>query len=121
MGVPINDWTGKIIGSTFENANTAITPKHGGNVFCAIEVITAATFASSEGLIAEQYDHDSRGYSDANPDGIASDTKSGWINTEDTDAGVVMDSIALPVGTIIHGRWTGFKLASGSVIAYESK
>ncbi len=86
MGVPINDWTGKIIGSTFENANTAITPKHGGNVFCAIEVITAATFASSEGLIAEQYDHDSRGYSDANPDGIASDTKSGWINTEDTDA-----------------------------------
>jgi hypothetical protein len=113
MGVPINDWTGKIIGSTFENANTAITPNHGGNVFCAIEVVTAATFAASAGLVSEQYDHDS--------DNVTSDTKSAWINTEDTDAGVVMDSIALPVGTIIHGRWTGFELASGSVIAYESK
>ena len=112
MGVPINDWTGKIIGSTFENATTAITPKHGGNVFCAIEVVTAATFASSAGLIAEQIAES------ISNDEVVNESK--WINTEDTDAGVVMDGIALPVGTIIHGRWTGFKLASGSVIAYES-
>ena len=103
MGVAIRDWTGQVIGSTFENASNALTPKHGGNVFCAIEVITAATFHSTSGLISEQNADESK-----------------WINTEDTDAGVVMDSIALPVGTIIHGRWTGFKLASGSVIAYES-
>jgi len=103
MGVANKDWTGKIIGSTFENATTAITPKHGGNVFCAIEVVTAATFAASAGLISEDYSG-----------------KSKWVNTEDTDAGVVMDGVALPVGTVIHGRWTGFKLAGGSVIAYES-
>ena len=84
MGVAIKDWTGKVIGSTFENATTAITPKHGGNVFCTIEVVTAATFASSAGLTSEQT-------------GSAND-ESKWINTEDTDAGVVMDGIALPVG-----------------------
>ena len=103
MGVSINDWTGKVLGSTFENATTAITPNYGGKVFCAIEVITNATFADSGGLISEQ---------------IAGEST--WVNTEDTDAGVALDGVAIPAGTILHGRWTGFKLASGSVIAYES-
>ena len=108
MGVSINDWTGKVLGSTFENATTAITPKHGGNVFCAIEVVTAATFANSGGLISEQIT------------GVTGAPESTWVNTEDTDAGVALDGVAIPAGTILHGRWTGFKLASGSVIAYES-
>ena len=121
MATPINDWTGKIIGSTFEGSTTTVTPNHGGGAFCAIEIITAAVFNSTNGLVSAQYDHDSRGYSEANPDGVASDLKSSWVNTDDTDAGVVLDSITIPAGTILHGRWTQFILASGSVIAYECK
>jgi len=121
MAIPINDWTGKIIGSTFEGGTTTVTPNHGGGAFCAIEIITAAVFNSTNGLVAAQYDHDSRGYSSSNPDGIASDLKSAWVNTNDTDAGDVLDSITIPAGTILHGRWTQFILASGSVIAYECK
>ena len=111
MATPINDWTGKIIGSTFENSTSTITPNHGGGAFCAIEIITAAVFNSTNGLVSAQYDHDS--------DGLTADTKSAWVNTNDTDAGVVLDSITIPAGTILHGRWTQFILASGSVIAYE--
>lgn len=111
MATPINDWTGKIIGSTFEGGTTTVTPNHGGNVFCTIEIITAAVFNSTSGLVSAQYDHDS--------DNVKTDTKSAWVNTEDTDAGDVLDSITIPAGTILHGRWTQFILASGSVIAYE--
>ena len=36
----------------------------------------------------------------------------------DADGGSVVDSETFPKGVTIYGRWTGFKLASGRVIAY---
>tara|TARA_R100001509_G_scaffold55687_1_gene30715 strand:- start:1192 stop:1563 length:372 start_codon:yes stop_codon:yes gene_type:complete len=41
-------------------------------------------------------------------------------NSTDIDAngGDVVDSETFPKGVTIYGRWTGFKLASGRVIAY---
>ena len=36
----------------------------------------------------------------------------------DADGGDVVDSETFPKGVTIYGRWTGFKLASGRVIAY---
>ena len=36
----------------------------------------------------------------------------------DADGGAAVDSETFPKGLTIYGRWTGFKLASGKVIAY---
>ena len=36
----------------------------------------------------------------------------------DADGGVVVDGETFPKGVTIYGRWTGFQLASGGVIAY---
>ena len=36
----------------------------------------------------------------------------------DSDAGGQSDSVTFPAGMTIYGRWTGFQLASGKVIAY---
>jgi len=36
----------------------------------------------------------------------------------DGDAGGNTDSVSFPAGLTIHGRWTGFTLASGKIIAY---
>ena len=36
----------------------------------------------------------------------------------DSDAGGQSDSVIFPAGMTIYGRWTGFQLADGTVIAY---
>ena len=36
----------------------------------------------------------------------------------DADGGVAVDSEVFPKGMTIYGRWTGFQLATGRVIAY---
>ena len=36
----------------------------------------------------------------------------------DSDAGGQSDSVTFPAGMTIYGRWTGFQLTSGKVIAY---
>jgi hypothetical protein len=36
----------------------------------------------------------------------------------DADGGDVVDTEVFPKGVTIYGRWSGFKLASGRVIAY---
>jgi|TARA_R100000084_G_C4609642_1_gene127413 hypothetical protein len=36
----------------------------------------------------------------------------------DADGGAAVDSEIFPKGLTIYGRWTGFKLSSGRVIAY---
>ena len=36
----------------------------------------------------------------------------------DADGGVAVDSETFPKGVTIYGRWTGFQLATGGVIAY---
>ena len=36
----------------------------------------------------------------------------------DADGGVAVDGESFPAGLTIYGRWTGFQLATGGVIAY---
>ena len=38
--------------------------------------------------------------------------------TFDADGGVAVDGETFPKGVTIYGRWTGFQLATGRVIAY---
>ena len=45
-------------------------------------------------------------------------SSSGTSTDIDADGGSVVDSETFPKGVTIYGRWTGFKLASGRVIAY---
>ena len=61
---------------------------------------------------------------DSGNDGLVSETNqlfpsSQYTSTDiDADGGDVVDSESFPKGVTIYGRWTGFKLASGRVIAY---
>ena len=90
-------------GSILVTGTTACTNLKG--VFVAIQVIEDCVFASgSGGLIAET--------EQLFPD----DTGAGTLI--DADAGAAIDSVTFPAGVTIYGRWTGFTLASGKVIAY---
>ena len=109
MAIVTNDWTGQILASRWIDDTNAETPGRGTH-FCAIECITATQFTA---LVSQKIDDDS--------DGEAADV-SVYINTEGTDAGTaIVSGDTFPVGTILYGKWTTFTLASGSVIAYESK
>ena len=74
-------------------------------VFVAIQFIEDTVFASgSGGLVAET--------EQLFPD----DTGTGTLI--DSDAGAAVDGVTFPQGMTIFGRFTGFQLASGKVIAY---
>ena len=77
-------------------------------VFVAIQFITDTIFDSSntEGLIAEDNQKWPNSASGAND----WDTSTGNGDTTNGDT--------FPAGLTIYGRWTKFKLASGSIIAY---
>ena len=74
-------------------------------VFVAITMLEDTIFASdAEGLVpqsAQLY---------PSSDGASTDI--------DANGGVAVDSEIFPKGVTIYGRWTGFKLASGGVMAY---
>ena len=75
-----------------------------GSVFVAITFLENTTFnAGVTGLIAEtkQLYPDSTG-----------------AGTDISTGGVVVDTETFPQGITIYGRWTGFRLATGKVIAY---
>ena len=77
-------------------------------VFVAIQFVTDTVFDSSntEGLVAEdnnKWPNSEKGAND-------------WDNTGGN--GDTTNSDTFPAGMTIYGRWTAFKLASGSVIAY---
>ena len=120
MAIVTNDWTGSIVASRWVDDGSEETPGR-GNYFCAIEVITAATFDQLISEKMKEYDTDS----DSSGAIDASDTpslNSIYINTEDSDAGTpIVNTDTFPVGTILYGKWTKFELAGGSVVAYECK
>ena len=90
-------------GSILVTGTTACTNLKG--VFVAIQVIEDCVFnSSSGGLIAET--------EQLFPD----DTGAGTLI--DADAGAAIDSVTFPAGVTIYGRWTGFQLTSGKVLAY---
>jgi len=76
-------------GAVFESGTTAITGS-----FCAIQVVTATQFTA---LVPVDTKH------------IGTSGQSG-----DSVAGVTFTA-----GSVLFGNWTGFTLASGSVVAYN--
>tara|TARA_R100001443_G_scaffold5433_1_gene14246 strand:+ start:425 stop:751 length:327 start_codon:yes stop_codon:yes gene_type:complete len=89
-------------GSILVTGTNACTNLRG--VFVAIQFIEDTVFDSTNGLIAET--------EQLFPDDAGTGT------AIDADAGAAIDSVTFPQGMTIFGRWSGFKLASGKVIAY---
>jgi hypothetical protein len=90
-------------GSILVTGTTACTNAIG--VFVAIQFIEDSVFASaSGGLVAET--------EQLYPDDAGTGT------SIDSDAGAAIDGVTFPQGMTIFGRWSGFTLASGAVIAY---
>tara|TARA_R110001592_G_scaffold30624_4_gene109389 strand:- start:1829 stop:2947 length:1119 start_codon:yes stop_codon:yes gene_type:complete len=92
-------------GSILVTGTTAVTCGVADRVFVAIYMLTNTVFNSaSGGLVAET----EQLYLD--------DTGAG--TSIDADGGAAIDSITFPAGMTLYGRYTGFTLASGSVVAY---
>jgi hypothetical protein len=90
-------------GSILVTGTNACTCANG--VFVAIQVIEDCVFNSgSGGLVAET--------EQLYPDDAGTGT------LIDSDAGSASDGVTFPAGVTIYGRWTGFQLLSGKVIAY---
>ena len=90
-------------GSILVTGTTAVTCLPG--VFIAIQFLEDTIFASgSGGLIAETEQL------------FLDDAGTGTLI--DADGGAAIDSETFPEGMTIYGRWDGFTLASGKVIAY---
>jgi len=101
------------MGSIYVGGTTAVTsngvtadPGVGAQaVFVAITFVTDTVFNSANA-------------------GLISETNQLFPSTQytstsiDADGGAVVDSVTFPAGLTIYGRWTGFTLASGSVVAY---
>ena len=91
-------------GSILVTGTSAITCT--GGIFVAIQFIEDSVFASgSGGLVAES--------EQSWPDDTGEGTDISASN------GAASDSVTFPAGMTIYGRWTGFQLASGKVIAYR--
>ena len=89
-------------GSIFVSGTAAVACKSG--VFVAITFLEDSVFHNS-GLTAEEQEK------------YPSDTGTG-LDISDA-GGSVTDSETFPKGVTIYGRWTGFRLNSGLVIAYR--
>lgn len=97
------------MGSIFVAGTTAATSNGvtgmENAVFCAITFLEDTVFASGAGgLVSESTQL------------FPSDTGTG--TDIDANAGVAIDGETFPKGVTIYGRWTGFTLASGLVVAY---
>ena len=92
-------------GAILVTGTTAVTCDVEAKVFVAIQFLEDTVFDSGAGgLIAET--------EQLFPD----DTGTGTLI--DSDGGAAIDGITFPKGMILYGRYDGFKLSSGKVIAY---
>ena len=92
-------------GSILVTGTTAVTCLLGEGIFVAIQFLEDTVFASaSGGLVAET--------EQLFPDDAGTGT------LIDADGGSAIDGETFPSGLTIYGRWNGFTLASGKVIAY---
>ena len=98
------------MGSIHAAGTEAITTAVPNTVFVAITFLETTVFDSgTAGLVAAT---DVDGTQQLFPDSTNTST------SIDADGGDVVDSESFPTGVTIYGRWSGFKLASGRVIAY---
>ena len=94
-----------IIGGDDTDATPAGNTNRITKVFVAITFLEDTVFDSgADGLVPQESENF------PSSDGNSTDI--------DADGGDVVDSETFPKGVTIYGRWTGFKLASGRVIAY---
>ena len=94
-----------LIGGSDSDSTPASNVNRTTKVFVAITFLEDTVFAS-----------DSAGLTPADAQNFPS---SNAASTDiDANGGSVVDSEVFPKGVTIYGRWTGFKLASGRVIAY---
>jgi len=93
------------MGSILVNDTTAVTCGVSSGTFVAIYMLTDTVFASGAG-----------GLSSAISQSFLDDTETS--TNIDADAGTAIDGITFPAGMTLYGKYTGFTLASGSVIAY---
>ena len=94
-----------IIGGRDSDSSPASNVNRITKVFVAITFLEDTVFDSgSDGLVAET--------TQLFPDSTGTGT------LIDADGGDVVDSETFPKGITIYGRWTGFKLSSGRVIAF---
>ena len=93
------------MGSILVNDTTAVTCGVAGGTFVAIYMLTDTVFASGAG-----------GLSSAVSQSFLDDTETS--TNIDADAGTAIDGITFPAGMTLYGKYNGFTLASGSVIAY---
>ena len=93
------------MGSILVNDTTAVTCGVAGGTFVAIYMLTDTVFNSGAG-----------GLSSAISQSFLDDTETS--TNIDADAGTAIDGITFPAGMTLYGKYSGFTLASGSVIAY---
>ena len=106
--VTLNNGFGQL-GSILVKGTTDVTSSGviAGAVFVSLTFIEDTVFNSGDaGLIPEVA-------------GLFPTSADALVGTGiDGDAGGNTDSVSFPAGLTIHGRWTGFTLASGKIIAY---
>ena len=93
------------MGSILVNDTTAVTCGVTAATFVAIYMLTDTVFNSGAG-----------GLSSAVSQSFLDDTETS--TNIDADAGTAIDGITFPAGMTLYGKYNGFTLASGSVIAY---
>jgi len=114
MGLPTNDWTGKITGSAYCDAASAVTPP-ANKVIVAIYFIQPNALSA---LVAEDQGMFFNTVHAANADGTA--TVNGRVVEEGT-GGLALSGASFPAGSTIYGRWTSVTPAAdadGGIIVY---
>ena len=105
------------LGSVFNDGTAAITPPT-NKVFVAITMVADTTFASSNGLVADN-DSTGAGLEYIGDTTLAHDLSVGSESTSSGGGGQLVDvSNSFPEGLTIFGRWTEIDIASGMIIAY---
>ena len=87
-------------------AGTDAVTAPSGKVFIAIQFLETTVFDSAATGLAPP-SHQSQLFPSSN-----------GASTDIDDSGAVVDGEAFPQGITIYGKWSGFELASGRVIAY---
>ena len=106
------------LGSLFLDASGAASPPT-GKVFVAITFLADTVFDASGGLVADTTNTATLGLEYAGTDAAAHNLSDGSETAISGSGGLQIDaSNTFPKGVTIYGRWTGFQLATGGVIAY---
>jgi len=93
------------LGAILVNDTTAVVCGITGGTFVAIYMLTDTVFNGSAGGLTSSISQT-----------FLDDTETS--TAVDGDAGTAIDGITFPAGMTLYGRYDGFTLASGSVIAY---